>query len=264
MARLHRFLRALETIMVSFLRLFYAPSRTRDFLAYIYLYRPLSYSSRIMCATLPEILCGVGKISITLRKCFPQHGNMTGEEIVTICLLVRWVQPRGIFEFGTYNGNTTLQMALNAPEDCALYTLNLPPDHGETRLESSTQDRLVHPKVAGSGQAFRDEPPRARIEELFGDSAIFDFKPYQRRCDFVLVDAGHEYDYVRSDTENALKLLPPEGGVIVWHDFPNAPGVCAWLEECSTRFRIYHVKNTRLAFTVIGRPARCGEMALSH
>jgi predicted O-methyltransferase YrrM len=187
---------------------------------------------------------------------------MTGDEILTICLLVRWVQPRGIFEFGTFNGNTTLQIALNMEEDCTLFTLNLPPDHGNTQLESSAQDKRVHPSVAGSGQAFRDERERARIKELFGDSASFDFTSYYGHCDFVLVDAGHEYGYVKSDTENALKLLPLDGGVIVWHDFPNAPGVCTWLEECSTHFHIYHVKNTRLAFTVVGRPARCGEIAL--
>jgi hypothetical protein len=189
---------------------------------------------------------------------------MTGEEIISLCLLLRWTNPRGIFEFGTFNGNTTLQLALNAPADCVLFTLNLPPDHGETQLPSSAQDKRVHSKLVGSGQAFRDEPERARIEELFGDSAIFDFSPYHGRCNFVLIDAGHEYDYVKSDTKNALTLLPPEGGVIVWHDFPNAPGVCSWLEECSTRFRIYHMVNTRLAFTVIGRPTQCEEISLSY
>jgi len=264
MVRIHRLLRASETILVSFLRLFYAPKSTRDFLAYVYQYRPLPYGSRIKCAQLPQILQGVENLSISLRKCFPQHGNMTGEEIVTICLLVRWVQPQGIFEFGTFNGTTTLQMALNMQESCSLFTLNLPADHGDTQLESSAQDKMVHPRVAGSGQAFRDEPERVRIKELFGDSAKFDFTLYYQRCDFVLVDAGHEYDYVRSDTENALKLLPSEGGVIVWHDFPNAPGVCTWLEECSTRFPIYHVLNTRLAFAVIGRPGRGGKMLFAH
>jgi hypothetical protein len=260
--RVSRLVRAIETIVLSFLRIFYARNLAREFLAYVYMYRPFPYGGRIACLTLPEILRDADKSFVTLRKCFPQHGNMTGEEIISISLLVRWARPRTIFEFGTFNGNTTLQMALNSPEDCRLYTLNLPLEHAETLLLSSRQDRLVHPNVAGSGQAFRDEPERARIEELFGDSAKFDFVPYQGSCDFVLVDAGHEYDYVRSDTENALKLLSPEGGVIVWHDFPNAPGVCAWLEECSVRLRIFHIRNTRLAFTVVGRPVRSGKLVL--
>jgi hypothetical protein len=262
MSRVRRLLRALGTIMASFVRVLYAPGRARDFFAYIYLYRPLAYSSRITCTTLPNILDGVGAVTVNLRKCFPEHGNMTAEEIITICLLVRWARPRGIFEFGTFNGNTTLQMALNMEDDCMLYTLNLPPDHYWTHMVSSAQDRRVYPRITGSGLAFRDEPERARINELFGDSALFDFTPYIERCDFVFVDAGHEYDSVKSDTENALRLLPSNGGVIVWHDFPNAPGVCTWLEECSSRFHIYHVIDTRLAFTVVGRPARCGEILL--
>ena len=255
MDRLGRLFHSIGTIILSFIRLFYAPGRTRDFLSYVYIYRPLPYDSRIKCATLPEIIPGIEKTAVVLRKCFPQHGNMTGDEIIVICLLVRWTNPSGIFEFGTFNGNTTLQMALNAPADCAIYTLNLPLDHGGTQLPSSAQDRMVHPRNAGSGQAFRDEPEQTRITELFGDSATYDYTPYFNRCNFILVDAGHEYNYVKSDTENAFKLLPPEGGVIVWHDFPNAPGVCAWIEELSTKRTIYHIRNTRLALTFIGRPA---------
>lgn len=258
MSRLPRLLRSLETIALSLLRIVYSPKRAREFLAYAYLYRPLPYSPTIICDALPGILIGVERMPVALRKCFPQHGNMTGEEIINLCLLVRWTKPRGIFEFGTFDGTTTLQMAVNAPDDCRVFTLNLPPNHSDTVLPSSEQDKRVHPNVAGSGQAFQDEPEKTRIVELFGDSAIFDFTPYHERSDFVFVDAGHEYEYVKSDTNTALKLLPREGGIIAWHDFPNAPGVCAWLEELSRKMKIYHIKGTRLAFTIIGRPSRCG------
>ena len=236
-SRIPRLYRSLETIALAGIRSLLKPSWTRDFLAHVYTYRPFDYSPRIRRATLPEILPAVGKIPVTLRKCFPRHGNMTGEEIITICLLVQWIRPRGIFEFGTFNGNTTLQMALNAPEDCKIATLNLPLDHSETRLESSMQDKLVHPSQAGSGDVFRGEPEAARIQELFGDSATFDYSPFKEGFDFVLVDAGHEYDYVKSDTKKALELMPASGGVVVWHDFPNAPGVCQWLEEFSEKKR---------------------------
>jgi hypothetical protein len=255
-SRIPRLYRSIETIALAGVCTMLKPAWTRDFLAYVYSYRPLAYSPRVKCASLPEVLPAVEKLPVTLRKCFPRHGNMTGEEIVTIALLVRWARPRGIFEFGTFNGNTTLQMTLNAPDDCRVATLNLPLNHGETQFESSVQDKLVHPSRAGSGGVFRGEPEEARIQELFGDSASFDYQPYQGQFDFVLVDAGHEYDYVKSDTQNALALLPRGGGVVVWHDFPNAPGVCRWLEELSQTETIYHVPNTRLAFMIKGRPDR--------
>jgi hypothetical protein len=254
--RLPRLARALQTLALAGIRTVARPNWTRDFLAYVYTYRPLPYSSRIRRVALADVLEGIGQIPLTLRKCFPRHGNMTGEEIMTVVLLVRWFQPGGIFEFGTFDGNTTLQMTLNAPPACRIATLNLPPDHGETQLVSSEQDKLVHPARAGSGGIFHGEPEKARIDELFGDSASFDFGPFLGRFDFVLVDAGHEYDYVRSDTENAFQLLPPSGGIVVWHDFPNAPGVCRWLEELAERETIYHVANTRLAFALRGARGR--------
>jgi hypothetical protein len=252
MSRFRRLLRALATLLLAAARTVLNPAWTRDFLAYVYTYRPLPYSPRIVPVKLSEVVPGASELPVSLRKCFPQHGNMTGEEIVSVCLLVRWVQPSGVFEFGTFNGNTTLQMALNAPSDCRIFTLNLPPDHGETKLVSSAQDRMVHPRVAGSGQVFRNEPESARISELFGDSATFDYSPYRGQCDFVLVDAGHEYDYVKSDTQNALSLLRSSGGLIVWHDFPNAPGVCTWLEEFGKEVPVYHIAETRLAFAAVG------------
>ena len=264
MSRFNRLLRALQTLVIAVLRVVITPAWTRDFLAYIYTYRPLPYSPRIRRVKLVDIIPGISRIKIELRNCFLQHGNMTGEEIITFCLITRWIAPQSVFEFGTFNGNTTLQMTLNTPEGCEVFTLNLPADHSETKLESSAQDKMVQPNVAGSGQAFKDQPERSRIHELFGDSATFDYLPYHGRCDLVLVDAGHEYDYVKSDTQNAMRLLVAEGGVIVWHDFPNAPGVYAWLEERSREYSIYHIENTRLAFSVIGTQPRCGKLLSAH
>ena len=41
----------------------------------------------------------------------------------------------------------------------------------------------------------------------------------------MLVDAGHEYEFVKADTETALRLIRP-GGTILWDDYdPGWPGV---------------------------------------
>lgn len=252
MTRALRLLRAIQTIGLAILRTVLAPAWTRDFLAYVYSYRPIPYAKHIKTVALNEVIGEITTTQVKLRKCFPGHGNMTVEEVMYICLLVGWKNPKAIFEFGTFNGNTTLQMALNAPSGATIYTLNLPPGHGETKLESSAQDKMVHPRAAGSGQTFQNENEQRMIKELFGDSATFDFTPYIEKCDLVLVDAGHEYDYVKCDTDNALRLLSPIGGVIIWHDFPNAPGVCTWLEEFGRTHTVYHIRNTRLAFSLIG------------
>lgn len=252
MIRIKRLIRAVMTIMLSLVRVIIAPRCTRDFLAYVYSYRPFPYISTIVQKRLPEAIPNAEHLYVTVRKCFLQHGNMTGEEIITILILIKWRRPKRVFEFGTFNGNTTYQIALNTDQDTRIDTLNLPVDHGETILGSSKQDKMVHTKNMGSGQVFFGEPEAKRIHQLFGDSATFDFSPFYRQIDFVLVDAGHEYEYVKSDTINSFKLLTENGGLIVWHDFPNAPGVVIWLEELSLEVSIVHINNTRLAFAEIG------------
>jgi hypothetical protein len=66
--------------------------------------------------------------SIQLENFLGHWGNVSIEELCKICLIVKWRKPRRILELGTYNGMTTLQMALNAPPDCTTYTLDLHPE----------------------------------------------------------------------------------------------------------------------------------------
>ena len=58
---------------------------------------------------------------------------------------------------------------------------------------------------------------------LLGDSADFDFTPYENRMDMVFVDGSHAYSYVVNDTHVARRLLRDGRGVIVWHDYADGP-----------------------------------------
>src|SRR5437762_8515397 len=51
---------------------------------------------------------------------FRSWGNVSVESVCKIGLIIRWLRPRRILEIGTYNGMTTLQMALNAPPECTV------------------------------------------------------------------------------------------------------------------------------------------------
>ena len=57
-----------------------------------------------------------------------------------------------------------------------------------------------------------------RIEQVFGDSATFDFKAYAGAMDIVFIDGSHTRAYVENDTEVARQLVKSTGGWIVWHD----------------------------------------------
>ena len=58
-----------------------------------------------------------------------------------------------------------------------------------------------------------------KISQLYGDSATFDYSPYQGKVDFAFIDGSHSYDYVVSDTRNVLKIMNHHKGAILCHDF---------------------------------------------
>jgi hypothetical protein len=91
-----------------------------------------------------------------------------------------------------------------------------------------------------------------KVQPLFGDSATFNYSPYYGRIDLFFVDGSHSYEYVRSDTLNAMKCCRP-GGVIAWHDFGRVGvnGVSRWLLEFSKQHPVYSVPGGSIAFCVI-------------
>jgi len=89
-----------------------------------------------------------------------------------------------------------------------------------------------------------------KIIELFGNSMTFDFSQYHGKMDFIFIDANHSYAYVKSDTENALKMLS-EHGVILWHDYDFIhPGVFKLINEVARDRKIYYIERTRYAIMI--------------
>jgi predicted O-methyltransferase YrrM len=161
-------------------------------------------------------------------------GNVTPVELLTLNSLVRAQAPRRIFEIGTFNGRTTLNLALNAPE-AEVFTLDLPAEAADQTALAVDEREKKWVRKASIGDQFRGAPEaaRARITQLLGDSATFDYGPYENSVDFVFVDGSHEYRYVLNDTRRAFSLLRDGRGTIVWHDYGVWPGVTRGLDELS-------------------------------
>src|SRR5262245_38869184 len=164
-----------------------------------------------------------------------------------LCALSRVVGCKKIFEIGTYLGETAWLIAHNSP-DVRIYTLDLPSvDVAEhAKLQFTDRNYL---EEHSRGTRFRDTPEESRIVQLYGDSATFDYSPYYGSMDLVFIDASHSYSYVRSDSENAFRMLTPEG-TIVWDDYTYYPGIYAYLNEIAPTLHgpIMHIRGTRLAF----------------
>jgi predicted O-methyltransferase YrrM len=150
-------------------------------------------------------------------------GHITEFELKTICQIVNKVKPKTIFEIGTFEGRTTLNMALNAPE-ANIYTLDLPVS-GLEAVESKVEvGEIAYINKDVSGSRFIGKSVAQQIHQLLGDSATFDFSPFYDSIDLMFIDGSHAHDYVLNDTEKALKLIK-KGGIILWHDYTNWDGV---------------------------------------
>jgi predicted O-methyltransferase YrrM len=158
-------------------------------------------------------------------------GNVTLEELVVLIAAVAQRKPERIFEFGTFDGRSTLNLAANAGPEAKVWTLDLPQTHlADARFViDSREAKYVQKSVSGS--RFANTPEATKITQLLGDSATFDYDPYVGKMDFVFVDASHTYEYVMNDSRKALSLIGPRDGVIFWHDYSAWDGVTRALNE---------------------------------
>ena len=183
-----------------------------------------------------------------------KDGNVSAYELYIINSLVKQRQPRKVFELGTFNGRTTLNLSANSPDETRIFTLDLPQADLQKTTFNLDQIEKKFVEKPGSGQAFNGRKESSKITQLFGDSAKFDFSPYQEQMDFVFVDASHAYEYVLNDSHVALKLLAPERGIILWHDYGRPqwwPGVTRALDELHKNLppfaSLVHIEGTSLA-----------------
>jgi len=157
-----------------------------------------------------------------------------------------------LFEIGTFDGRTALNLALNSPSHCRVYTLDLLPDM-QTRYSLASGERhMVEKEEPGIRyKKYRDVYTEevSSIHQLYGDSATFDFSPYRQTCSLVFVDGSHAYDYALKDTQSAMSLVMP-GGVILWHDYGIWEGVTRALEEIEARenYGLRNIKGTSLVY----------------
>lgn len=155
-----------------------------------------------------------------------------------------------IVEIGTFDGRTTLNLALNSSSYLAVFTLDLPPDTAP-KFDLAPGERAFVEKPR-SGRHFREAAgelagPASRITQGFGDSATFDWSGHFGRAGLVFVDGSHAHDYVIADTDTALRLTAQKG-VVIWHDYGVWEGVTRALEEieASRHLGLRHVRGTSL------------------
>lgn len=166
------------------------------------------------------------------------------------CILMGMFEAKtkNAIEIGTFNGNTTLNIAHNLPAGGKVVTLDLPIEGDQSyalkidgeELRNMTDRRIV-------GEQFKGHEEEKKIVQVFGDSAKIDFSTLGGPFDFAFIDGCHDYAYVKSDTDNVLKVMR-SGGIIMWHDYAMMEPVSRAVDEYRGKIdRMVAIEGTRIA-----------------
>jgi predicted O-methyltransferase YrrM len=166
-------------------------------------------------------------------------------ETFLLIAALRIVNAKYVFEFGTFRGATTLNLAMNMPEG-EVYTFDIDPEIAPTVEQDDLHRKIMGQHIEARVMEFEEVPHSARINRLEGNSLTFDSSPYHRSMDLVFVDGGHDLRTLAADSANAFRMAPH--GCIAWHDYgnPEYPDVQKYLD--SMGMPIFHVEESRLAF----------------
>ncbi len=171
------------------------------------------------------------KLEMNLLEPLGDPGNVSLLELMVISSLTRRANPPTIFEIGTFDGRTALNLAANLGAGGKIYTLDLQSAAlDSTKFALAAGERSFVSKES-SGAKFVNTPQAEKITQLYGDSATFDFSPYAGKMGLIFIDGSHTREYLEQDSQTALQLAADEA-IILWHDYQQDwPGVIAGLNE---------------------------------
>ena len=180
-----------------------------------------------------DVFPGIETVDVQVHRVFDRvvGTNVSPLELLILTSTVRWLKAKRILEIGTFNGNTTLNLAANAPSDAIVTTVTL-----AEREQADVQ--------------YRNTPHESQVKQIYEDSTRLDWHALDTPFDFVFIDGCHEYDFVRKDTENALATTRP-GGLIFWHDYGSRLDVSKAVDEVAHRVDAHAFIGTQLAVGIV-------------
>jgi hypothetical protein len=141
--------------------------------------------------------------------------------VARFCRLLR---PETVLEIGTFRGGMTYHIARNTPDNCRIWTLDLPPGTLDAQMAKAMVDTDVNMAVMDRsqvGEQWQGTPEAGKISQLWGDSFHADFSALGP-IGLIYIDGSHAEQWVAKDTENAFRFLGPTGAIL-WDD-------CYWAD----------------------------------
>jgi predicted O-methyltransferase YrrM len=185
----------------------------------------------------PDVWPGIETVTAQVRLNRFSWALRPAEQAV-LDAVVRFTEPRTIFEFGTATGDGAVLLADAAPDGATVHTVDVPD-------QDLSANGPLSPDMIGRQFRSRSEYTN-RIVQHRVDLASFDATPYRSAVDLVFVDDGHTYDDVTRDSRLALEMVAP-GGCIIWDDYgPPHDGAIRALNELSARTPLVRIRGTCL------------------
>jgi len=178
---------------------------------------------------------------------FQTGGGTDPREILTLATVTRLLQPKRIFEIGTYHGGTTGVFILNSPPGCEVFTLDLPPAAGNLHGYISSDIELVRERKAENYLMRSGLAQRCR--QISCDSMQFDPEPFRDSVELAFIDGAHAEEFVRNDTMK-MAIMMTSRGYVFWHDYGGCGAfrpLARYLE--SLPIELYRMPSTTLAWT---------------
>jgi predicted O-methyltransferase YrrM len=119
-----------------------------------------------------------------VQSAIPAHhgpGGLHTLEARVLIAALRIVEATRVFEFGTFLGATTLNLAANPPDDGTVFTL----DPGEAAITAEGEDRQLAAVHLHARMDFEGSALARKIKPLVGNSRTFDFAPWRGSINLV-------------------------------------------------------------------------------
>ena len=187
-------------------------------------------------------------VNLTLKHLPHDEGHVSILELLILSAFASKLNDtQNVLEIGTFDGITSLNCSLNA-NNSKVYTLDLPLDHSLDELQDKEYLDFDKDLINSDNRRSDILKDISNVIQLYGDSTKYDFSKTDYSMAFI--DGGHNYQTVKSDTENILKYINKPGSVF-WHDYDVTNDVGEYLHEISVEYDIKWIKNTRLCYLSI-------------
>lgn len=188
--------------------------------------------------------------AVRLPACLFGPGGTSVEELAVLSAVTSLLQPRKVFEIGTYNGKTTSAFILNSEPGTEIISLDLPNDQAPASSDSNLPSDRGLIATRQLGQCIREMGLEGRYNQVLCNSLEFDSAPHANSVELAFIDGAHELRYVKSDTEKVATMSTNEA-MVFWHDY-GGKGIfrplTRYLDSLSRSAPIHRVAGTTLAW----------------